>query len=122
MDAGVGSQFGMKGCGKLCALPCCNDTSFDSGEGLALGAFDLMYVGRADEGHGHVCADVFYAALGGKASQLSPVGVSARLDVHGSDAWRGFSFYVFGQEDESCAGSEDGHSLFYFFSEGVEKA
>ena len=118
MDPGVFIQFRMKGESQLIIVLYADDPVFYRSQNLCI-FIDVRYIRRTDKSHGNFAqrSNSFFRM---KASKLSSVGISAHTHGNGAKMTVVLSFNLRSQKDQSGAGSQNGHSVFDSFFQGLK--
>ena len=118
MDPGVFIQFRMKRKSQLIIVLYANDPVFDRSQNPCI-IVDVRHIRRTDKGHGNF-AHRFNRFFRMKASKLSSVGISAHTHGNGAKMTAVLSFDLRSQKDQSGTGSQNGHSVFDSFFQGLK--
>lgn len=106
-------QLRMKGRNELVALSCGNDVSVDDGQRLGITVY-LFDIWRADESH----RNLTYAlelSLCSEASELSPIGIAAHVDIHCRYPVEILAFHALCKQYETGTRTEDRQSVLNSF-------
>ena len=118
MDPGVFIQFRMKGESQLIFVLHADDPVFYRSQNLCI-FIDVRYIRRTDKSHGNFAqrSNSFFRV---ETSQLSSIGIPADAHGNGAEMTAVLSFDFRRQKDQSGTGSQDGHSVFNSFFQGLK--